>query len=204
MPEMINVYNAQGEKIGTMSKKEYYKLDTEEIPWIKCCTCFVIDSANQKILFEKRGKRFLDPGKLDLCSGHVQAHEVPIQGMVRELDEELNIKEKDSRNLHFLGNVVVDYTNLEDETNRKPLKCFVSAYALKMPDISDIQIDKKEAITMGWLNYEDAIGFITNSMTRLPYEKSLEEQYASIFQSLKQYMGLEKRKNLENSKDVLL
>ena len=189
MAELLDIFTEQGQKIGTISKKEYYSWEEQEtLPWINCCTCFVIDDKNKKILFEKRGKRFLDPGKLDLCSGHVQSGEVPLQGMIRELDEELSIGENDSRNVHFLGKMKLDYTNLEDETNRKSLKCFVSVYALRMQDISNIQIDGKEAIQKGWLIYDDAVGFIANSMTRMPYDSTLAPQYSAIFEKLNSYM----------------
>ena len=191
MAEMIDIFTEQGTKIGTISKKEYYSM-CGKVPWIKCCTCFVIDEEENKILFEKRGKRFLDPGKLDLCSGHIRSGEVPIQGMVRELGEELGIPESIARNIHYLGKIDMDYTNLQDETNRKNLKCFVSCYALKIKNKDTINIDGLEAISTGWLNFEDSIGFISNSMTRLPYEKGVEENYRPIFEALKSFMGLEK------------
>ena len=54
MAELLDIYTENGEKKGTISKKDYYSLKTEA-PWIKCVTCFVIDEKNQKILFEKRG-----------------------------------------------------------------------------------------------------------------------------------------------------
>lgn len=188
MTELIDVYTEDGKKIGTMSKKEYYSGNTSDVPWIKCCTCFVIDENERKILFEKRGEGFLDPGKLDLCSGHVQSGETPTQSMVRELNEELTIGEKDSRNLHFLGTLKIDYTNLNNATSRKLLKCFVSAYALKMKDTSPINIDNREAISMGWLNLEDTVGFISNNMTRIPYDEKLASDYVKIFDNLKSYM----------------
>lgn len=199
MAEMIDIYTKEGIKIGTISKKEYYSLNGD-IPWIKCCTCFVVDQETNKILFEKRGKRFLDPGKLDLCSGHVRSGEVPIQGMVRELGEELNIPESVARNIQYLGKMDVDYTNLEDETNRKNLKCFVSCYALKVKNQSEIAIDGREAINKGWLNYDDSIGFISNSMTRLPYENSLVEKYDAIFDKLRTFMNLKQNKNVQKEK----
>ena len=189
MSELIDIYTEDGQKIGTISKKEYYSGNIEDVPWIKCCTCFVIDENEQKVLFEKRGKRFLDPGKLDLCSGHVQSGEVPTQSMIRELDEELSIEEKDSRNVHYLGELRLDYTKLKDETDRKQLKCFVSVYALKMKDISGIQIDNNEAVSMGWLSFEDTIGFISNNMTRIPYDNELEHQYIEIFEKLKEFIS---------------
>lgn len=199
MAEMIDIYTKEGIKIGTISKKEYYSLNGD-IPWIKCCTCFVVDQETNKILFEKRGKRFLDPGKLDLCSGHVRSGEVPIQGMVRELGEELNIPESVARNIQYLGKMDVDYTNLEDETNRKNLKCFVSCYALKVKNQSEIAIDGREAINKGWLNYDDSIGFISNSMTRLHYENSLVEKYDAIFDKLRTFMNLKQNKNVQKEK----
>lgn len=188
MAELIDVYTGHGERIGTMPKKEYYSGNRQDVPWIKCCTCFVIDDKEKKILFEKRGKRFLDPGKLDLCSGHIQSGETPTQGMVRELDEELNIKLDDSSNLRFLGELKIDYTKLKDETNQKILKCFVSIYALRMRDISKVQVDKKEAISMGWLSLDDAIGFISNNMTRIPYEDELIPEFDKVFSSLRNCM----------------
>ena len=199
MAEMIDIYTEQGEKIGTISKKEYYSWKEKDLPWINCTTCFVIDDNEKKILFEKRGKRFLDPGKLDLCSGHVRSGEAPFQGMIRELDEELSIKEETARNLKYLGNMKVDYTTLEDETNRKNLKCFVSIYALKLQNIEQIEIDHKEAINKGWLNYDDSVGFIRNSMTRMPYERALEPQYNQIFEKLNDYM-FQKNKNKDSEK----
>ena len=60
-----------------------------------------------------------------------------------------------------------------------------------MKDISGIQIDNNEAISMGWLSLEDAIGFISNNMTRLPYDEELAQQYKEIFERLKKYISPE-------------
>lgn len=200
MAELIDVYTEDGRQVGKMPKKQYYSWNTKNVPWIKCCTCFVIDDKKKKVLFEKRGKRFLDPGKLDLCSGHVKSGEVPTQSMIRELDEELSISENDSRNVKYLGKLKIDYTKLSDETNQNNLKCFVSVYALRMQDISKIQIDNNEAVSIGWLNLEDTIGFISNNMTRIPYDKKLEKQYNQIFENLKQYIYPELKKDKKTQK----
>lgn len=199
MAELIDIYTEDGIKTGAMPKKEYYSIKGNNIPWINCATCFVIDEKTKKILFEKRGNRFLDPGKLDLCSGHIKSGELPFQGMIRELKEELSIPEEISSSIKQLGSMKVDYTSLKDETNRKNLKCFVSIYALKMRDTSMIKIDNKEAINIGWLNIEDTIGFIQNSMTRMPYEENLEKQYSEIFDNLKLFI-YSKEKNNERIK----
>ena len=194
MPEMLNTYTKDGIKIGKVDKKEYYKnRDTKTQPWIKCVTCFVIDDANKKILFEKRGKTQIDAGKLDLCSGHVSGDELPIQTMVRELQEELGITEDDSRNLKYLGKVDMDYYLLSNKGENFPnLKCLGTVYALKMHDISKIKIDNYEVVREGWLDYEDAIGFVKNNMTRFAYTEETAEKFDEVFSTLKEYMYPEK------------
>ena len=193
MSEILDIFTEDGQNIGTISKKEYYSLkENDNLPWIKCCSCFVIDKSTNKILFEKRGKRFLDPGKLDLCSGHIRSGEVPQLGMIRELGEELGIKTGIASLIVPLGNVKLDYTSLSDETNRKNLKCFVSLFALKIKDANEISIDNKEVVRYGFLSLEDAIGFIQNSMTRIPYEDNLKDSFEPIFENLKKFINNQK------------
>lgn len=76
MLELIDTFDENENKTGTIKKGEH----TDD--FVKCCSCFVINSKNQ-VLIEKRGKTVLDAGKLDLCSGHVQSGEASIQGMIR-------------------------------------------------------------------------------------------------------------------------
>ena len=198
MSEFLDVFTKDGRKVGEMSKKAYYKGALAEVPWIKCCTCFVVDSKTGNILFEKRGNVEIDSGKLDLCSGHVRSGELPFQAMVRELGEELNIPENNARNLKHLSDVTIDYTALDEEENRKKLKAIVSVFALKVRDIGQIKKDSIEVIRTGWLSYDDAVNFIKNGMTRIPYESSLSKQFETVFSNLKDYIKSE-RKNSERN-----
>ena len=196
MPEMISTYTKDGTKIGVIEKKKYYQNPNPNTqPWIKCVTCFVIDENTNKILFEKRGMHQIDAGKLDLCSGHVRCNksslqsELPMQCMIRELDEELSISEDYSRNLKCLGEVAMDYSLLKKERDEHPnLKCLATIYALKMKDISKIKMDGEEVVQMGWLDYDDAIGFVRQNMTRFAYDESSKEQFEGMFLALKEYM----------------
>ena len=144
MAEVLDIFTKNGEKIGTISKKEYYSLE-RQAPWIKCVTCFVIDEKNKKILFEKRGNTEIDSGRLDLCSGHVKSGEAPIFTMTRELSEELGIEIEPSK-LKSLGIVKVDYNGLSDITNRKNMRCITHIYGCKISDPKEIQIDKQEVV----------------------------------------------------------
>lgn len=208
MPEMINTYTKDGIQIGIIEKSKYYQnTNPDTQPWIKCVTCFVIDEKTNKILFEKRGMHQIDAGKLDLCSGHVRCNEslkqdqslkqskpslqseLPLQCMIRELYEELSIPEDDSRNLKCLGEVAMDYSLLSEERDEHPnLKCLATIYALKMKNISKIKMDGEEVVQMGWLDFDDAIGFVTHNMTRFAYDESSKRAFDNIFDSLKKYM----------------
>lgn len=197
MDENLDIFTKDGTKIGVMAKKFYYS-QTGEVPWIKCCTCFVVDKSEGKILFEKRGNTFIDAGKLDLCSGHVKSAEMPRVSMARELNEELGIPLSISSTITHLGDVLVDYSSLSDPTNRRNMKCITSLYALGLADISKINIDNDEVVRAAWLSKEDALSFIRNSMTRIPYDESLKEQYDKIFNNLDNFMNRKKSKlNIE-------
>lgn len=192
MDEILDTFTKDGIKTGTMGKKTYYS-QKGDVPWIKCCSCFVVDKNEGKILFEKRGNTLIDAGKLDLCSGHVQAGEVPRISMVRELAEELGIKpEISSFSLAHLGDVLVDYSSLSDPTNRKNMKCIASMFALGISDLDKINIDNNEVVRFAWLSKEDALNFIKSSMTRIPYEESLAKQYEGIFKKLEEFMNKDK------------
>lgn len=190
MAEMIDIFTEQGEKIGTISKKEYYSLTCAErdIPWIKCVSCFVIDDANKKILLEKRGKQFLDAGKIDVLSGHVRSGELPIQCVVREGGEELKIPQNYAENAHYIGKMKLDWTNVEDKNLRKRLKADVSVYALMLNNASIVKIDGREVEKLGTATFEETLGFFEMNMTRFPYTSKLKPQYDAIFEKLKDYM----------------
>ncbi len=188
MDENLDIFTKDGIKIGIMPKKSYYS-QTTDAPWIKCCSCFVVDKSENKILFEKRGNTFIDAGKLDLCSGHVKSGEVPKIAMTRELNEELGVPINIASTTSLLGEVLVDYSDLSDPTTRRNMKCITSIYALGITELNQIHIDNDEVVRYAWLSLKDARGFIENGMTRLPYEESLRQQYDMVFSMLDKFMN---------------
>lgn len=190
MPEIINTYTKDGIKIGEIEKNKYYEnTNSDKQPWIECVTCFVIDRANKKVLFEKRGKNQIDAGKIDLCSGHIRSNELPIQCMVRELNEELSISENESRNLRYLGSVGLDYSLAEDKGKKYPnLKCLTTVYALKIQDISKIKIDSEEVEKIRWVDFDDAISFIKCNMALFACGEHSKREFEKIFNQLRAYM----------------
>ncbi len=188
MAEMIDIFTDQEVKIGTISKKEYYTYKGDNIPWIKCATCYVVNNKNKKIILEKRGERHLDPGKIDACSGHVRSGELPLQCMVRELGEELNIPEQYASKLHYLGKIKVNWVDLEDEALRQRLKAFVDIYALRLQDTNMIKKDGTEVAALAEATYDETKRFIESNKTRFPYTRSLKPQYDEILGNLEDYI----------------
>lgn len=83
------VYDRDGNLKKIILQSEEKNIEDNE--WLRGVSCFVINE-NNEILVERRVNRGLTPGKLDLCSGHIDGSETPTQAMIRELKEELGIR----------------------------------------------------------------------------------------------------------------
>lgn len=57
------------------------------------------------LLLKRKDTLTLDPGKYDLCSGHMKTSEVPMQSMLRELREEIGIKQEQIKKIENLGDI---------------------------------------------------------------------------------------------------
>lgn len=181
MPEKLETFDEKGNKTGEIIKGQH----TDD--YVKCCTCFVVNSKNQ-VLIEKRGNTVLDAGKLDLCSGHVQAGEVSIQAMVRELNEELGIDENEGRNIKGLGSVLMDFYKIGGN-----FKCIADIFLLKRSEELLILQDE-EVKGIEYYDLEEVLNLIREGKTRLPYDKS----YEKIFEKLKEFLGIKQKDNNKN------
>lgn len=173
MTELLDTFDEYGNKTGTIQKGE------QTSDYVKCCSCFVVNGKNQ-ILIEKRGQTVLDAGKLDLCSGHVQSGEVPIQGMVREIVEELGIKEDEARNIKNIGKILIDFNKVGGN-----FKCITDMFVLKRKN-EDLALQDEEVKGIEYYDLEGALNLIRENKTRLPYSPEFEE----IFNKLKQELNL--------------
>lgn len=70
--------------------------------------CVVVTHDN-KILLQKRTEGWSNAGGLNLFGGHVEDGETPVQGMIRELNEELGAR-IDRNDVRFIGAVSEDFT----------------------------------------------------------------------------------------------
>lgn len=101
MSELLDIYDAKMNHIGTAEREEVHKLGY----WHQTFHCWIVRRENEKnfVLFQIRDKaKNVAPNKLDItAAGHLKAGETKEDG-IRELEEELGIK-VDIEQLHYLG-----------------------------------------------------------------------------------------------------
>lgn len=76
----------------------------------------IITNKEGNVLIAKRKDTLkLDPGKYDLCSGHMKEGEIPIQSIYREIREELGITQDDIINIEKLGEIKTPHKKFLDK-----------------------------------------------------------------------------------------
>ena len=176
--ELIDTFDINENKKRTIVKGD----KTEENEYIKCCSCFVVDSKN-RVIVEKRGNTVLDAGKLDLCSGHVQSGEISTQGMIRELKEELGIDEEECYgNIKKMGTVTIDF---------KKFKCFTDVFLLKRRE-EMLALQDEEVKGIEYYPIEEVFDLIRNEKTRIPYDQD-NEKFEEIFKKIMQELGIKSK-----------
>ncbi len=170
---IYNIYNINGELIGTIPKEQEGRLSVEE--WLKGVSCFVINEDNE-ILIEKRADKGLTPGKLDLCSGHIDGNELATQAMIRELDEELGIGIEKSLNVK---RVTEKECPLNFESNGKIKNFFISFYCLQVKK-EDVKFSRDEVEAIAWLPKQKVFQLIRSGKTKFPKEFDYEQIFSAV------------------------
>lgn len=180
MAKKYKVYNAKGEYIKEILSNE--ELSLKENEWLKGVTCFIINK-NGEILMEKRTNKGLTPGKIDLCSGHVDGNEIYTQAMIRELYEELGINIGQSMNIMSVDNLDLKFAQ---GTNRKNF--FVQVYCLFVDEINIIpQIEEVEKYA--WIQRKIAFEMIRTGKTKFPKDERYESIFAKIEELYNKYIN---------------
>lgn len=77
----------------------------------------IITNNDGNVLLLKRRKDLkLDPGKYDLCSGHMKEGEVPTQTMYREIGEEIGVKQEEIKKIEKLADINTPHEKLKNTT----------------------------------------------------------------------------------------
>ena len=167
------VYNQKGKFIRTISVQKEMSLQDNE--WLKGVSCFVLNK-DGKVLIEKRVNKGLTPGKLDLCSGHVDGEETQTQAMIRELKEELGIQLEEAVNV---AKITPDAIPLQFESSGKIKNFFITFYCLKR-NSSDVIYQESEIDKIVWLPLEETFELIKSGRTKFPKNYNYKEIFEKV------------------------
>ena len=168
-----NVYNKDGKIIDKVNKKDEMNLNSDR--WLKAVTCFVLNEKGE-VLIEKRVNKGINPGQLDLCSGHVDINETQTQAMIRELGEELGIGLEEAMNV---VKVSQDDLKFQIESSGKILNFLGTMYCLKR-NSSEVSIQKEEIEKIVWLPLEETFELIKSGRTRFPKNFNYEQIFQNV------------------------
>lgn len=170
---LYKAYDKNGNLKGMIKSKQEQNISNDI--WLSGVTCFVLNEKNE-VLIEKRAKKGITPGKLDLCSGHINGQETPTQAIIRELKEELGIEIEESMNVIKLTQQAFP---LIFEDNSKKRNFFINFYCLKRNN-SDVKIQKEEVEEIIYLPLQKCFELIQDGKTKFPKYYNYEEIFKKV------------------------
>ncbi len=174
--EFYKVYDKNGKFLRIIDRKEEKSLTDEYLHGV---TCFVVNEKGE-VLMEVRADTELTPGKKDLVSGHVDGNEVPTQAIIRELKEEVGIKNVDSSQVIKLNKLSKP---LGFESRGKIRRFFIDFYCLKTQK-HHFTIQPEEVESLKWIPMEEAFRMISAGETKFP-KQGRNVDYGPIFDKVR-------------------
>jgi len=145
MTEMIDIFDADMNKVGEMEKYEAHK----KHQWHKNAHVWVTDGKN--VLVQKRAacKKTL-PNKWDISSaGHFNVGDTPLQCAKREWSEELGLPWE-------FGDVEPDFMKAWGLWDGEPVYEFIYFFLLKgKPELDKVKLQAEEVAAVKWLSFEE-------------------------------------------------
>lgn len=189
--EMVNYYNDNYEKIGTISREE----GIEKNLLLEAVQVWVINPHTKQVLMQKRSKnKENDSNMIDVsASGHVKSNETPLQAILRETSEEIGVKPEELiTTLKEIMTVEEDFSKL----GRKG-RYFIHEYVayLEHP-LSYYKRQEDEVEELFFMKYEEVKQKVRNrdKNIRIPYNKETNELFYKIDENL---YNLDKRRKGE-------
>ena len=189
--EMVNYYNDNYEKIGTISREE----GIEKNLLLEAVQVWIINPHTKQVLMQKRSKnKENDSNMIDVsASGHVKSNETPLQAILRETSEEIGVKPEELiTTLKEIMTVEEDFSKL----GRKG-RYFIHEYVayLEHP-LSYYKRQEDEVEELFFMKYEEVKQKVRNrdKNIRIPYNKETNELFYKIDENL---YNLDKRRKGE-------
>ena len=189
--EIVNYYNDDYEKIGTISRKEGIKKNY----LLEAVQLWLINPKTKQVLMQKRAaKKQNDANMIDVSSsGHVMSSETPMQAILRETYEEIGLKPEElALTLQKLAIVEVNFSKLGRQG-----RYFTHEYiAYVDKPISYYKKQDIEVDELFFMDYEQVKEKIRNQDKdmRIPFNKETQELLYKIDESI---YNIDKRKKGE-------
>lgn len=93
-------------------------------------SCIIIDRDGRPLRLERMMDQKLDPGKDDICSGHIKkVHETAMHAVIRELDEEMKMQVQDVVEMYKIGQIETPHAMLRGTTTH--MYCVVTNLSIE-------------------------------------------------------------------------
>ena len=168
MSELVDIYNNKKEKTGkVVERKRGASLEKDE--YIISVTCWIINN-EEKILLTQRKIDKHNGGMWEPTTGLVISGESSLQGILRELNEEIGIK-VNAKEIKLAKEIV---------EKRSELNFFRDIYLLRKDiKINDLVFSDGEVVSAKYVTIEEFKQMITNKET-FEYLKYFIELYKQI------------------------
>lgn len=106
--ELLDVYTEDNQtKLGIAERNvvHYYNL------WHREVACWIINDNNEILLQRRSANKKQQPNMLSITAGHIEMNESPIQAVLREVSEEVGIKNVKERDFIYLDTFKAENKN---------------------------------------------------------------------------------------------
>lgn len=158
--ELLDVYTEDNQtKIGMAERGvvHYYNL------WHREIACWIINNNNEILLQRRSANKKQQPNMLAITAGHIDLNESPIQAVIREVSEEVgikNVKEKDF--------IYLDTFKAENKNNHH----FKYVYLLKTnKSIEQLTMQRSEVSELLYVSLDELKRMISFPNTEITFAK---------------------------------
>ena len=135
--EMLDVFTRDGRRIGEKSYADCHAGTPGE--YHKPAWIWIINSNNEILIQKRASTKTNNPDKWDMPSaGHIEAGEKPIEGAIRETEEELGIETK-AEDYKFICEYIWDETFEIAQVYLMHLDAKVEDFRLQESEVSEIK-----------------------------------------------------------------
>ena len=147
--ELLDLVNRSDEVIGTINRRDYNKLLTENLGYIRAADIFIVNSEGRIFVPTRTANKTIAPNGYDFSvGGHVGSGEKYLTAVIREAKEELNM------------DIDPDYLLLIDKTIMDDIKYIRHLYLYRTEETP--KYNRDDFVTAEWMTPTQLVEKINN------------------------------------------